>query len=73
MLLDIIRIGKPFQKAIPESIQKIHPLDSLSRSLIGKAEPLSMIQNKEFFIEIRLIATVKEATQVEVWKRKITN
>lgn len=74
MPLDIIRTEKPFQKAIPEPIQRIHPLDSLSHSLIGKAEPVSMIQNKEFFfIKIRLFTTVKEAMQVKVWKRKITN
>lgn len=73
MLLDIIRTEKPFRKAIPEPIQRSHPLDSLSHSLIRKAETLSMVQNKRFFIKIRLFAIVKEAMEVKVWKRKITN
>lgn len=73
MPLNIIRTENPFQKAIPEPIQRMHPLESLPHSLIREAEPLSMTQNKQFFMGIRLFTIVKEAVDVKVWKRKITN
>lgn len=71
--LNIIRPEDPFQKTISELIQRTHPLESLPHGLIREAEPLSVIQNKAFLIGIRLYTIVREAVEVKVWKRRVTN
>ena len=70
--LNIIRTENPFQKTNPGPTQRTQPLDSFPHSLSREAESLSMIQNKEFFADIRVFTIVKEVVDVRVWKRKVT-